>query len=76
MSRNNAAAPHSAPEGGCPDGHRAAATGTCPACGEWLPTAWCRNPACGWRSSAGEGTLDEVVLHHHTTGHSVRVLID
>ncbi|MBE1494101.1 hypothetical protein H4696_001201 [Amycolatopsis lexingtonensis] len=72
----DSAAPNSAPDGGCRDGRHRTGTGICPACGEWLPTAWCRAAGCGWREAIGEPTIAAAVRHHAETGHPIRVLID
>jgi hypothetical protein len=50
-------------------------SGICARCGEWLPTARCRNITCSWACAMGEATLEAAVAHHCSTGHPVRVLI-
>jgi hypothetical protein len=59
----------------CADGHTDIG-GICGICGEWLPMAFCREPACRWIVAIGEGTLDAAVVHHRWSGHHVRVVIN
>jgi hypothetical protein len=45
----------------------------CAVCGEWLPTAVCRERGCGWILAIGEATIGAAVEHHQQNHHSVRV---
>jgi len=45
----------------------------CAVCGEWLPTAVCREPGCGWIVAIGEDTIIAAVEHYQQTRHPVRV---
>ena len=63
---------YGAPEGSCEADH-VEQLGVCVVCGEWLPTASCREKTCTWVSGRGEDTLVTSVRHHVDTSHPVRV---